>query len=202
MKILHGHVTAGISFKVASDIIRPPCAGGGGLPASDKLLVYLNGTNATSSTKLDVINGYNFTFDTCPPDYWLSVDGSLELDVDGNPNWVVSVTDGWECTYYAPASGDPGYAQLTALAAALDMYAGGVPVGMTMTEWRALTNDQVFACNSKGILVYDQVLTGDDLAAAQLWEDNCTASERDDWYTDVDGEPYYDADGNIYTEVN
>ena len=178
---------------------------GGGPPVTDKLLAWLPGTNATTSTKLDSINSYNFTFQNCPPDYLFDVNGTLELDINGDPIWILNLIAGWECEYLAPAVGEPGHTELVAADGGLVLYdASGNPLANTKAALYAAQNDQLFFCENagKGIAFYSEVLVGDELQAVNDWKGSCVVNnERDTWLLEDDGvTPLYTDEGEILTE--
>ena len=149
---------------------------GVGPPVSDKLIAWLPGTNTDLTHKTESISGYDFLMANCPPDYQLDMDGNQALDMDGNPMWFTELTEGWECEYTAPASGQQGHTELLAIDDGT-LYTGTTPNVLTPTILSNIANDQMFFCDNtnKGFVIYSEVLTGEELAeAVAYWVVGCT----------------------------
>ena len=140
-------------------------------PVKDKLLIWLPGTNADSSHKLDKINGYNFSFVNCPPQYEYS-DGFVDVS-DGTSDWDgASYRDSkWECTYSAPAVGESGHDELLSVDDGTFYDINGDPISHDQGDFLNLNSTQFFFCSNfnKGLVIYNQPLTGDELTEVQNW---------------------------------
>ena len=136
-------------------------------PVLDKLVAWLPYRAPMGVThKEEVINGYHFLMQNCPPDLHRNALGELETNALGEAEYDTLQYIGWKCEYLAPASGAPGHTELLAIDDGT-LYTGGVPNVLTEVEFAGLTNDQMFHCllEGKGFLVYSEVLTGDELQA-------------------------------------
>jgi hypothetical protein len=171
-------------------------------PVLDKLIVWLKGDNVSSTVKRDSINSYNFLQQNCPPDYLRDNNGDLELDMSGNPIWITYLYyQDWECEYLAPAIGQPGHEEIVAVDITDLFYdPNGIPIPNNKNDLYAVSKYQFFFCElpGKGLLIYNESLTGAELAEVQAWMGACVVT-RDGWETD-DGEPWYTSQGEIYTE--
>lgn len=113
-------------------------------PVLDKMIAWLGGDNVSATQKREYINSYHFTIQNCPP----------------SPDW--------DCEYLAPANGEPGYTELLAIDDGT-LYTGGVPNVLTRVILDALDNDQMFFCPVRGLYIYTEVLTGNELIAADAY---------------------------------
>ncbi len=120
-------------------------------PVRDKLLVWLPGKNASSTQKLDRINGYNFSFTGCP---------SSPL----NPT-------GWECTYSAPAVGESGHDEILAVDDGTFYDISANPIPHDQGDFLNLNSAQFFFCSNpnKGLIIYSQPLLDIELTEVQNW---------------------------------
>ena len=139
------------------------------IPPTNTLIAWLKGTNLTDSVKLDSVNGYNFTFDSCPLVPVLDGAGDPVYEADGvTPIYEASPDySGWGCIYSAPASGQTGYDELLAVDDGT-LYSVRVPIPLNLTALNALNLPWIFFSESsgKGLGIYSGDLTGQDLTDA------------------------------------
>ena len=136
-------------------------------PLKDDLVVYLTGANEDATHKRDKVNGYHFRFDNCPGDYEYS-DGSLD-ESDGTSDWDGEsyITSGWGCTYYAPAAGEPGHAEVLAMDDGTFYDGSGNPRPMVLADLTDLSGPVWYFCEKRGLYGYDHALDASEDAAAE-----------------------------------
>ncbi len=155
--------------RLIPEFIPGSCFAGSSLPpVSEKLIAWLKGPNVDNTTKREYINEYHFTQQNCTPDYILDNEGNQITDLLGDPIWFTLLETGWECEYLAPASGEDGHTELLAIDDGT-LYTGSTPNVLTKAILAAISNDQMFFgyCSGKGLVIYSEVLTGQELLDAQ-----------------------------------
>lgn len=139
-------------------------------PNESKLVAWLKGPNSSNFIKLDSVNGYNFTFDTCVGVVYEADGITPVFEADGET--LIYEADSsevtWDCIYSAPASGDTGYSELLALDDGTLYDVNNNPIPLTRTALDDLNTDWIFFCHhtNKGIIIYDS-LTPEELADVQ-----------------------------------
>ncbi len=106
-------------------------------PVQDKLITWLDGSITDATHKTDLVNDYDFLI--------------------SSPE-----TTTWDGEYQAPASGQPGHTELLAIDDGT-FFTDSTPNTLDYATLMALVSDQFIFCEAQGLVIYDEVLTGDEL---------------------------------------